>query len=243
MRRALALAIALAALPLAAQAEGERREPSVSVVGEGSVSAAPDLAMVTSGVVSRAPTAAAALKANAAAMTKVMAALKDAGVEDRDIATSGLSVQPQYDYGDGSGSGPRTPKLVGYEVRNVVTVRSRALDKIGDLIDSLVTAGSNQIENLSFEVSDRSEKLDGARREAMADARRKAEIYAAGVGASLGAPLAVSEQEVGEPEQIRVFAARKTMDAAPQATPIARGEQELRVRVNARWALSPNEPR
>ncbi|MFL1874238.1 SIMPL domain-containing protein, partial [Hansschlegelia beijingensis] len=194
MRRALALAIALAALPLAAHAEGERREPSVSVVGEGSVSAVPDLAMVTSGVVSRAPTAAAALKANAAAMTKVMAALKDAGVEERDIATSGLSVQPQYDYGDGSA--PRTPKLVGYEVRNAVTVRSRALDKIGDLIDSLVTAGSNQIENLAFEVSDRSEKLDGARREAMADARRKAEIYAAGVGASLGAPLAVSEQEV-----------------------------------------------
>ncbi|MFJ5489054.1 SIMPL domain-containing protein, partial [Hansschlegelia beijingensis] len=183
MRRALALAIALAALPLAAHAEGERREPSVSVVGEGSVSAVPDLAMVTSGVVSRAPTAAAALKANAAAMTKVMAALKDAGVEERDIATSGLSVQPQYDYGDGSA--PRTPKLVGYEVRNAVTVRSRALDKIGDLIDSLVTAGSNQIENLAFEVSDRSEKLDGARREAMADARRKAEIYAAGVGATL----------------------------------------------------------
>jgi len=240
MRRALALAIALAALPLAAHAEGERREPSVSVVGEGSVSAVPDLAMVTSGVVSRAPTAAAALKANAAAMTKVMAALKDAGVEERDIATSGLSVQPQYDYGDGSA--PRTPKLVGYEVRNAVTVRSRALDKIGDLIDSLVTAGSNQIENLAFEVSDRSEKLDGARREAMADARRKAEIYAAGVGATLGAPLAVSEQEVGEPEPMRAFAARKTLEAA-QATPIARGEQELRVRVNARWALSPNEPR
>lgn len=237
MRRALALATALAVLPFAVHAEGERRAPSVSVVGEGSVSAVPDLAMVTSGVVSRAQTAAAALEANAAAMTKVMAALKTAGIEDRDVATSGLSVQPQYDYGDGSGSGPRAPKLVAYEVRNAVTVRSRALDKVGDLIDSLVSAGSNQIENLSFEVSDRSEKLDGARREAMADARRKAEIYAAGVGAKLGAPLAVSEQDASEPEPMRAFAARKTLDAAP-ATPVARGEQELRVRVNARWALA-----
>jgi uncharacterized protein YggE len=126
---------------------------------------------------------------------------------------------------------------MGYEVRNTVTVRARDLGRLGELIDGLVGAGSNQIEGLTFDVSDRSTKLDDARKQAIADARRKAELYAAGVGAKLGAPLAIDEMEVGGDEPIRPFVQRaKAMDAAP-STPIARGEQELRARVTIRWAL------
>jgi uncharacterized protein YggE len=235
MRALLAAACLAAALPAAARADDRPPAPSVVVTGEGMISAAPDIGVVTSGVVTTAASAGAALKANAAAMSAVIAKLKEAKVEDRDVATSGLTVQPQYDYG--SGSAPRAPKLMGYEVRNTVTVRARDLGRLGELIDGLVGAGSNQIEGLTFDVSDRSTKLDDARKQAIADARRKAELYAAGVGAKLGAPLAIDEMEVGGDEPIRPFVQRaKAMDAAP-STPIARGEQELRARVTIRWAL------
>lgn len=234
MRRLLALA-ALVIAPSAGPALAEPPPPpAVTVSGEGVATAAPDIAIIQSGVVTRAQTAGAALKDNAAAMTKVLAAIKQAGVEDRDVGTSGLSVQPQYDYGDNSG-GPRAPKLVAYEVRNTVTIRSRAVDRLGALVDTLVQAGSNQIDNLAFDVSDRDRRLDEARKEAIEDARRKAEIFAKAAGAKLGRPISIDETEFAEPP-VRPMAMRaKAMDAAP--TPIARGEQEMRVRVTVRWGL------
>lgn len=236
MKRTFAFALlAIAATAAPAFADEARVPPSLTVTGEGSVSATPDIAIVSSGVVTQAQTAAAALKANAAAMTKVLAAVKQAGIEERDVATSGIGVQPQYDYGNDS-SNPRSPRLVGYEVRNVVTIRSRNVDRAGDLVDGLVQAGSNQIEGLSFDVSDRNEKLDEARRDAVADARRKAELYATAAGVKLGAPLSI-EETGGLEEPVRPFAMRaKAMDAAA-ATPIAKGEQELRARVVVRWKL------
>jgi uncharacterized protein YggE len=230
---ALGAALWLAALPAHA---AEEAPAAVAVSGEGMVATPPDIAIVTSGVVTSAGTAGAALKANAAAMSKVLAAIKAAGIEDRDLGTTGLTVQPQYDYGDG-GSSPRAPKLVGYEVRNVVTVRSRAVDRLGDLIDALVQAGSNQIEGLAFDVSDREARLDEARRAAIADAKRKAALYAEAAGARLGAVLSIKEDASAD-EPVRPFAARaKALQAAEPATPIARGEQELRARVTVRWRL------
>jgi len=207
----------------------------IETSGEGSVSVTPDLAIVSSGVVTTAPGAADALKANAAAMTKVFEAAKRAGVEDRDLATSGLSVQPQYDYGDGSK--PRPPRLVGYEARNTVTVRVRAIETTGAVVDSLVAAGANQIDGFSFDVSNRSEKLDEARRDAVRDARRKAELYAAAAGVKLGRALTIREDaDMGEP--IRPFAMRaKAMDAAP-STPVAKSDQDLRARATVRWQIA-----
>ncbi|MFC7053508.1 SIMPL domain-containing protein [Hansschlegelia quercus] len=224
--------------PAFASAQEPAARPSVTVSGEGTASAAPDRALLTSGVVTRAPSAAAALKANAAAMTKTLAAIKQAGIEDRDVGTSGLSVQPQYDYGDGQG-GQRTPKLVGYEVRNTVSIRARNVAGVGDLVDAVVNAGSNQIDGLVFDVADADAKLDEARRAAMADARRKAELYAAGAGAKLGAPLMIEEQG-GAPEPVRPMTMRaKALDVPAPATPIAQGEQELTVRVTVKWELAP----
>lgn len=239
MRLAPLIALALVATPLAARAEpgSDREPPSITVSGQGLVSVAPDRAVVTSGVVTRAASAAAALKANAAAMNKVMTALKAQKVEDRDVSTSGLSVQPQYDYGDGQNQGPRTPKLVGYEARNAVAVRTRDLAGLGELIDALVAAGSNQIDGLEFVVSDKGAKLDEARKSAITEARRKAELYAAGAGVRLGAPLSIEEQELGGAPQPQMFAARaKSMDAVA-ASPVSPGEQELGVRVTASWEL------
>lgn len=230
-----AAALAVPVLVAPAFADPRPEERIVETSGEGSASIAPDLAIVSSGVLTSAPGAAAALKANAAAMTKVFAAAKQAGIEDRDIATSGLSVQPQYDYGDGSK--PRSPTLVGYEARNTVTIRVRAVDKAGGVVDALVAAGSNQIEGLSFEVSNRSGKLDEARREAVKDARHKAELLATAAGAKLGAVQSIRE-DADEGEPARPFAMRaKAFDAAAAPTPIAKGEQELRARATVRWRL------
>lgn len=231
---ALVAFLAVAASPALADAPPP---PAITVSGEGLSAAAPDIAILTSAVVSAAPTASAALKANAAAMTKVLAAAKQAGVADRDVGTTGLTVQPQYDYGSG-GSNARAPKLVGYEARNALAIRSRAVEKLGELIDALVQAGSNQIENLAFDIAEKDARLDDARRAAMKDARRKAELYAQSAGVKLGPLLALDEDASGaEPSQ--PFAGRmKAMDAAP-ATPIARGEQELRVRVTAKWGIEP----
>lgn len=241
MRLTLGLAAACLLAPTLAFAQepGPRPTPSVTVSGEGVAAAAPDRALLTSGVVTRAPTASAALKANAEAMTKTFAAIKKAGIEDRDVGTSGLSVQPQYDYGN-TDQGQRAPKLVAYEVRNTVSIRTRNVAGIGDLVDAVVAAGSNQIDGLVFDVSDPVAKLDEARRDAIADARRKAELYAAGTGAKLGAPLMIEEQGDASPEPARPMPMRmKAMDAAAPATPIAQGEQELRVRVSVKWELRP----
>lgn len=237
MRMVLALAALAFATPAFAQSAPP--PPAVTVSGEGTATAVPDIAIITSGVVTRADTAGEALKANAAAMTKALAALKDAGVAERDVGTSGLTVQPQYDYGNGDG-GQRAPKLAGYEVRNAVTIRARDIGKLGELIDALVKAGSNQIDGLVFDVADKEARLDEARRAAIADARRKAALYAAEAGAKLGRVLSIDEDASGSEEPPRPFAMRaKAMDAAAPATPIARGEQELRVRVTARWGLEP----
>ena len=233
MKPAFAAVLCAAFLVSPAFAQSAPEPRSVTTSGEGSVSAAPDLAIISSGVTSTATTAAEALKANAAAMAKVFDAAKKAGIEDRDLATLGLSVQPQYDYGDGQK--PRAPKLTGYQARNMVTIRVRAIDKAGAVVDSLVGAGSNEIEGFSFDVSDRGAKLDAARRDAVADARRKAELLATAAGAKLGQVLQVTE-ESDQSEPVRPFAMRaKAMDAAP--TPIAKGEQELTANVTVRWLL------
>lgn len=240
MRLPGALAAALAAAVLAsvthlgtahAQAPAAPERSEIAVVGEGVATAVPDIAIVTSGVVSRAETADAALKANSAAMTKALAAVRAAGVADRDVGTSGISLQPQYDYQDG-----RSPKLAGYEARNAVTIRAREVDKLGGLLDALVQAGSNQIEGLVFDVSDKERRLDEARRAAVADARRKAELYAASAGVRLGELIAIDERAAAPGPVPQMAMRAKAMDAAP--VPIARGEQELRVEISARWGVA-----
>ncbi|WP_245258565.1 SIMPL domain-containing protein [Methylopila sp. M107] len=232
-----ALSACAAAMLFAGSAAAQQTPPpSIVIVGEGVVSAPPDIALVTSGVVTRASTAGAALKANSAAMAKVLAAVKAAGVEDRDVGTSDLAVQPTYE-SPGTFSSDRAAKLTGYEVRNMVSIRSRAIDKFGELIDSIVQSGANQVESLGFDVSDRNSRLDEARKSAVADARRKAELYAAASGAKLGALLSLDEAESGADGPSRQFATRSKSAGYEMATPIARGEQELRVRVTARWAL------
>lgn len=240
MKQFLVVAAWLAACSATAQADDRPHNgapPSISVTGEGIATAEPDIAIITSGVVTSGQTAGAALKANAAAMTKLLSAVKAAGVADRDVGTSGLSVQPQYDYGAGGTGKP--PRLTGYEARNSVTLRARDVGKLGELIDQLVAAGSNQVEDLAFDVSEREAKLDEARRAAAKDARRKGELFAQGAGVKLGRLLALQEGAAEAPRPEPLAGRMKAMAADAPSTPIARGEQELRAKVTARFEIEP----
>src|SRR5215470_2453937 len=189
------LAIAFVLLSAPALAETAADFPAaVSVTGEASVSVPPDLASVDAGVATDAKTAREASESNNTAMAKVLAALKAANIDAKDIQTSRLSLQPQY---APNRSGPSP--IVGYRASNRVTVRIRDVSKVAGVIDTLVAAGANDIGNVNFEVSQASKLLDEAREKAVADARRKAEIYAKAAGVTLGAPLSISEEGAPQP--------------------------------------------
>jgi uncharacterized protein YggE len=227
-RIALAAAI-IAGTLLAAPALGQTVAPAmISVTGEATVSAAPDLAQIEAGVTSEAKTAREASEANNAAMGKVLLALKGAGIAEKDFQTSRLSLQPQ--------SAPNRPggpsAIVGYRAGNRVTIRLRDVTKLANVIDTLVGAGANDIGGINFMVSNASKLLDEAREQALADARRKAEIYAKAAGVTLGAPLSISEE--GSPGPMPY---RKMAVGMAAAAPVAQGEETLQVTVSVSWAI------
>jgi uncharacterized protein len=204
--------------------------PAISVTGEATVSVAPDQAQIDGGVTSDAKTAREASEANNAAMGKVLLALKGAGIEEKDTQTSRLSLQPQY-----APNRTGTSPITGYRASNRVTIRLRDVTKVANVIDVLVSAGANDIGGINFTVSQPSKHLDEAREKAVADARRKAEIFAKAAGVTLGEPISISE-ETGAPAPM--FRGKM---AAPMAAgaPVAQGEETLSVSVNVSWAIKP----
>jgi len=230
MMQRIALATMLAAAALIAPVRAEDAPvAAISVTGEAQISAAPDLVQIDAGVTTEAKTAREASDANNAAMGKVLLALKGAGIEEKDFQTSRLSLQPQY-------APNRAPPnaIVGYQASNRVTVTLRDVSKAAALVDTLVGAGANTIGGISFMVSQPSKLLDEAREQAIADARRKAEIYAKAAGVTLGAPLSISEEGAQAPPQFRRMSA-----GMAAAAPIAQGEETLHVTVSVSWSIKP----
>jgi len=227
--RIASLIFAFAVISAPALAQTPSDLPSaISVTGEASISVPPDLASVDAGVATDARTAREAQDANNTAMAKVLAALKGASIEAKDIQTSRLSLQPQY---APNRTGPSP--IVGYRASNRVTVRVHDVSKVAGVIDTLVGAGANDIGNVGFQVSQASKLLDDAREKAVADARRKAEIYARAAGVTLGIPLSISEEGTPQP----VFRAKLAAPMAVAPTPIAQGEETLSVSVSVTWAI------
>jgi len=221
-------AVALAGALLTAPALAQVIPPAaISVTGEATVSVPPDLAEIDGGVTSEAKTAREASEANNAAMGKVLQALKGAGIEAKDIQTARLSLQPQS---APNRSGPSA--IAGYRASNRVTIRVRDVTKVANAIDTLVGAGANEIGGIHFVVSQASKLLDEARERAVADARRKAEIYARAAGVTLGAPLSISEEGNSAPVPYRRMAAGMAASA-----PVAQGEETLQVTVSVSWAI------
>jgi uncharacterized protein YggE len=234
MKHRIPFAVAIAAVTLlAAPALAESAPPAViSVTGEATVSVAPDQAQIDGGVTSEAKTAREASDANNSAMGKVLLALKGAGIDEKDYQTSRLSLQPQSTPNRTGGA----PAIVSYRASNRVTVRLRDVTKVASVIDALVGAGANEIGGINFVVSQASKLLDEAREQAIADARRKAAIYAKAAGVELGAPLGISEEGAPGPVPYRKMSA-----GIAASTPVAPGEETLSVTVNVSWAIKAKE--
>jgi len=228
MKRPFGLVVAATLLAAPALAQ-TMPPPAISVTGEATVSVAPDQAQIDGGVTSDAKTAREASDANNAAMGKVLLALKGAGIEEKDYQTSRLSLQPQF---AAPKAAERTPGIVSFRASNRVTVKIRDVTKVANVIDVLVGAGANEIGGINFTVTQASKHLDEAREKAIADARRKAEIYAKAAGVTLGEPISISEEGAPAP----MFRGKM---AAPMAAgaPVAQGEETLSVTVGVTWAI------
>ena len=180
--------------------------PVVNITAEGRSDRVPDVAMFNAGVVAQGRSAGEAMSANTARMNAVLAAIRGAGVERRDIQTSTLSLQPQYHYpqpvpaarpnsgaaGDGAAQ-PQAPRIIGYEARNTVSVRLRNVAEMGKLIDALVAAGANQVDGPYFSVEQSDAAADEARADALRKARARAELYAREAGFRTVRLLTISE--------------------------------------------------
>lgn len=218
----------LQALPALAEETPPKR--TITISGKGTVKSAPDMVSVSAGVESQAPTAKDALAKNTAAMSRVIEALKSEGIDPKDIQTTNFSVSPRYDNRDDG----KPPRLVGYSVYNSVVVTMHDTDKLGGVLDQLVSAGSNSIGGISFGIDKPDELQNEARKLAMADAIAKAKLYAEAAGAELGPVQTISEQGGYVP----YYPAAPRMDAAAvKAVPIEPGTQSLNIEVQVTWEL------
>ena len=203
----------------------------LDINARGEVSRVPDVAVISAGVVTQAVDARTAMSSNATAMTQVIAALRKAGVAEKDIATSQIGLSPQYRYVDN-----RAPLITGYQANNSVTIRFRDIARSGVILDALVTAGANQINGPSLMLDKPQAALDEARVEAMKSARARAEIYARAAGLSVKRIVSISESGDSAGPRPMVMMMARGVDAAPK-TEVLPGEQEIGVSVAVTFEL------
>jgi hypothetical protein len=207
----------------------------IIVAGEGSIDIAPDMAVLNFSVVRQALTARAALTANSAAMTKVLDAMAVLDIAKQDLQTSDFSIQPRYSNPPRQNSGiTEAPKLLGYTVRNAVTVRVRDISRVGEVLDTSVTLGVNDGGGIRFTNNDPSEAIAEARTQAMKEALSKAETLAKAAGVSVGKVLEISEQHSSSRP---LPMARMAMYDAAESVPIAAGANSYKVTVNVTLAI------
>lgn len=225
---ALLLALPAGLAPASAWA---LERPSLSVDGRGVVEVAPDMAVIILGVTAQGKQAREALNLNTSRMTETLRVLQEAGIAPRDVQTQNLSLNPVWNRPRDGQDTP--PEITGFQARNVVTVRVRDLEKLGGILDAVVSAGANEFQGLSFGLQDPEETKDEARRRAVADARRKAELYAQAAGQELGQLVSMTEAaDRGAPRPMMMEMARS---AGP--TPVAEGELSVEAGVSVIYEL------
>ncbi len=223
MRLFVGLFLCLLAFPLEAQ---EAR--TITVTGEGRVSAAPDMAILRLGVSREARKASDAMRAASEAAAAVLAQIKISGIAPRDVQTANVSLSPRWDH-----SKNNAPRVVGYVASNDLTVRVRDLSSLGGLMDGVVSDGANQMNGLSFAIAEPRPLQDQARQEAVADARAKAELLAEAAGVVLGPVMTISEGGGARPP---IAMARGAM--MESAVPIAAGELDVRINVSVIFSIA-----
>lgn len=206
---------------------------TIRVSGEGVVAVAPNQASIRLGVETQAETAAAALKENSAAVTKLLTVLKDQyKIAAKDLQTSGFSISPQYEQSE------RTEvissRIIGYIVSNQITVKVRKLAELGSLLDAAVGAGGNRISEILFEVDDPRVPLDEARKKAIADARTRAVVYAEAAGFRVGRIVSIEEFSV---QPFTTGSLSQPLMAEAAAVPIEAGEQSISASIQVVYEL------
>lgn len=221
------LAVVLIALagPVAAQ----DTPPTITVTGEGQVEAAPDMATIRLGVTSEGRAAREAIDANSRAMAAVLERIGAAGIEERDVQTQGFSVNPRWE-----NRANEAPRILGFVARNQVMVRLRDLNALGPLLDEVTRDGANTFDGLSFGLQDPVPAQDAARRAAVVDAKRKAELYAEAAGVTLG-PLVSLDEGGAAPRPVPM--ARAEMALAMDSVPVASGELGITAKVRLVYAI------
>ena len=235
-RAAAVIACAAFAVPEAAMAQTQPAPVAAPVQGtlltvnaEGMSEGRPDMATINLGVTTEGQTAQAALQENVRRMTALTQALRRAGIAERDIQTSNVSVYPQQQYVEG-----QQPHITGYQANNSVTAKIRNINNTGRVIDAAVAAGGNTVNGVSFSYQDPDAQLDAARRDAIQEARRRAELYANALNMRVVRVVAVQEGGGYSPP---VPMAVERMAAQDASTPIAPGQIETRVSVNVTFEL------
>ena len=208
---------------------------TITVTGTGRVSLKPDVADLRLGVTITEPTVDAARTASARVQTAVLDRLKGLGVAERDLRTSIVSVQPQYDYSQQSAP----PRLVGYQFMNLVAATLRDIDKVGDAIDGALGAGATTIDQINLRVEDQSAAEGTAREAAVADARARAETLAAAAGVTIAGVGAIVEGG-GPPVPLPHQFERMAMAAKDAGTPIEAGMNEITVTVTVTYLVGQN---
>ena len=206
-------------------------ETTITLMGRGSIEQPPDVAMINVGVQVEAKTAAEAMAQQATNMNGVFAAVKAAGIADRDMQTGNMSLNPVYEYPNNA-----RPRLTGYQASNSITIKVRKLDTLGKTLDAVVKGGGNAINGISFSVDQPDKFQNEARVEAVKDAAAKAELYAQAVGYKVKRIVTISEQEFYPQPPMPVM--MRMQDMAAEATPIAAGEVSLVQTVNVVFELT-----
>ena len=230
-----ALLASAAALPAYADSpDAAFRATTLNLSASGESKVAPDLATITLGVQTDGATAAGAMSANAVQMNKVIAALKKAGIAERDIQTSNLSVNPQYVYVENN-----PPKLNGYQASNQVTIQVRDLTKLGQTVDATVNAGATNVGGISFGLQDPLAAENQARLDAVKALQAKADLYARATGYRIVRLVSLGEGGGYTPQPpMPMYAMAKSAGFAADSSPVSAGELKVRVDVSATYELA-----
>ena len=202
----------------------------LSVSSRAEARKAPDIATFSAGVVTQAADGNAALRQNAEQMNRVLAAIKAAGVADKDVQTSGISLNPQYRYEEN-----QPPRITGYQASNTVNVKLREVAKMGKVLDALVASGANQVNGPSFGIDDPEPLYDRARLDALKAARARAETYAGALGVRVRRIVSISEGGAAMPSPMPRMAMMKA--EAYDSTPVAAGESSVSVNLDVVFEL------
>ncbi|CAN5408532.1 SIMPL domain-containing protein [soil metagenome] len=234
--RLFATAAALAAIPLTLSPAAAQVAQTIvadgtllDVVAEGHTTRIPDIATIRAGVVTQAPTAAAAMAENAARINRVLAALKRAGVADRDLQTASIGLSPQYKYADN-----QAPVLTGYQATNSVSVRFRDIAKSGAILDALVAEGANQIDGPNLSLDNPDAALHEARTDAVKRAQARAQLYAKAAGLTVARILSIAESGENAGSGPPVVYAARMQDASSK---VVAGERDVTVNLSVRFLL------